>query len=126
MRLVRDEMIGGVGEGLAREATLREDLLDLMPDTITVEPWVSRDVHNQDTYGTTPVTYSVYIQGKTRAVRSVKGEEVVSTVAIHGTSGLSTDDRVTLPARFVPRQPPIINIDRFVDQDGARVEVVYL
>lgn len=110
---------------LMRDESLVEELADLLPDTITVEPWLSRDVHNQDAYGAA-VTVHVYVEGKTRAVRTVKGEEAVSSAAIYGTTGLSTDDRITLPARFSPRMPPILYIDRRTDEFGNPVEVVYV
>ena len=98
---------------------------DLMPDTVTLEPWTGQDGYGEPTYGD-PVTYPARVVGKTRLVRTVSGEEKVSTVTVYlgAVPGASPQDRVTLPSRFVPQQPIILAIERIPDETGALYDAV--
>ena len=106
------------------QTTFLGDLEDLLVDAITVQAASAPDVHNQRTYGAA-TTQACLVEGKTRIVRDAKGDEVTSQVTIYGTSGLSVYDKITLPARFVPASPRIINIVRHVDESGQTFDVVY-
>lgn len=98
---------------------------DMMPHTITVEPFVSEDMYGKYTYGA-PATHQARCQGKNRMVRTATGEEVASTVTVYvGLIGMNVKDRITLPATFHPTQPPILALGQVSDESGSHHTVVY-
>jgi hypothetical protein len=100
------------------------DWLDLCPHTITVEPFASVDLYGSYSYGA-PATYRARVQGKNRMVRTVSGEEVVSTVTVYLQETVGPKDRITLPAIFAPTQPKILDVARVSDESGSHHTVVY-
>lgn len=105
-------------------ASLLPELADLFPDSVTI------DTGTTDGYGAFSLvstrTVPARVVGRVRMVRDQTGQERVSTVQAWLTiTGASVADRFTLPARFVPRQPPAIAIGHSTDEDGAHHEVVY-
>ena len=98
---------------------------DMMPHSITVEPFASVDLYGTYTYGS-PVTYQARIQGKNQVVTSRTGEEAVSHIMIHVASGaVGPQDRVTLPLPFLPSQPLLIDVQHVSDANGIHHSVVY-
>jgi hypothetical protein len=103
------------------------ELLELMPDTVVLEPYLSQDSYGQATYGAAS-TYQAHIGGGgTRLGRNADGSEIVSNADIHLASvvGVTVQDRITLPARWSPRQPRILKVDLLSDENGAYSDVVY-
>ena len=96
------------------------DLADFLKDEITVEPWLSQDGFGAETFGP-GVTFKTRVRGHHKRVLSTSGEEKVSTVQagpLPPTPVFSDRDRVTLPARFKPNQPPIIAVGASSDENG--------
>jgi hypothetical protein len=95
-------------------------LRDLMTDSITIEPPSSRNVNVEKSYGAA-VTYTCRVVGKRRIVRKANGQEAVSnaTVYLDRLASIHPDSRITLPARFTPSQPPILEVGSLPDEDGT-------
>lgn len=91
----------------------------LMKDSVTIEPHTGVNSHGEATYGT-PVVYTAHCMGKSQLVKASDGLERLSTVTSYllGTVKISMLDRVTLPSRFVPTQPPIISVQQNSDPRG--------
>jgi hypothetical protein len=101
-----------------------DDLLDLMPDEIVVTP-LTRTGSGKETAGT-PVPFPAHVSGRIQLVKDPDGKIVKSSVqAIVAATGLSLTSRFTLPARFTPREPLALAIDRATDENGAHHETVY-
>ena len=87
-------------------------LLELLPDTITIEPFSANSTTQAPTYGAA-VSYRAQVTsewGKTITERS--GRTFQSTVRILIPDRVHVDprDRLTLPTGFVPNQPPILSV----------------
>lgn len=89
-----------------------QSLEELMFDQVTIEPWVSQDSNQSNTYGTS-VTYTAQVIPSTQKVTNAQGDEVVSTAQVIIKERLYFDHRarLTLPSGFVPQQPPIQKIE---------------
>lgn len=99
---------------------------DLMPDTVTVEPYLGNvSGYATPVYGAA-VSYRCYIQSKVKLVRDGRGQERVSTVQIYLDRYVAIDPRarITLPARFSPRQPVVVAIEQHSDESGPHHTVV--
>jgi hypothetical protein len=97
----------------------------MCPHSVTVEPFSSVDDYGAYSYGAA-VTYQARVQGRNRMVRSVTGEEVLSTVQVylpHAT--ITPKDRITLPATFQPTQPKVLDVQKVSDESGQHHIVVY-
>ena len=108
-------------------APILPELLDLFPDSVTIEEptgFTTRGVPLG--YGAVR-TYRARVLGNIQKVMAPDGTEKVSklTVLIGGTPGVSIYARVTLPARFVPRQPKVISAHVGTDENGVHHERVY-
>ena len=100
------------------------DWNDMLPHSITVEPFSGVDSYGAYTYGSA-VTHRARVQGKNRLVTSVTGEEAVSHITIYvGTASIGPKDRVTLPAPFSPTVPNILDVQYVSDESGAHHSVV--
>jgi len=101
-------------------------LLSLMPDTITLEAYSTQNAYNEPTYAAA-TTHQCRVQGRVKMVRTVQGDEKVSTVQVYlaTAAGVTVRDRVTLPTRFTPRQPVILAVDYRSDEQGAYGDVIY-
>lgn len=86
-------------------------MLDLMPDEITIEPFISFDVSQAPTYGAA-VTYSAQVVAEWSKVISPNGRELESNVRVLIPERVHIDprSRLTLPSGWVPRQPPILAV----------------
>jgi hypothetical protein len=101
------------------------DWLDMCPHTVTVEPFVSLDQYGAKTYGAA-VTRRARVQGKTRMVRTMTGEESVSHITVYLAPGtIGVQDRITLPSPFTPTQPDILDVQYVSDDAGQHHTVVY-
>ena len=88
-------------------------LSSFFEDTITVEAFVSETAARVQTFGSA-VTYRALIQrGAKRVISATSGREVMSNVQVTIPERVSIDQRsrVTLPAGFVPNQPPILGVE---------------
>lgn len=87
-----------------------------MTQTVTVEPFVSRDTYGAATYGT-GVDYLARVNFKTHFIRTADAEEAVA----RGTAWLAADgpigvnDRITLPDGS---QPLILDSNAESDEAG--------
>jgi hypothetical protein len=110
----------------------------LMKDTITVEPFssLSTDGYNARVYGTVR-TMKARVEQKIRLLKDAAQRQVISTTQVYtppvDTSGVAytftMSDRMTLPAAYgsIVNAPPIISVERHVDQNGEHMySKVYL
>lgn len=86
-------------------------LLELFPDTITIEPFSSMSVTQVVTYGTA-VTYAANVAAEWSKTIGRTGTEFYAgvTVIIPDRVHIDPRDRVTLPTGWVPNQPPIKSV----------------
>ena len=104
---------------------LFDGFLDMCPHTVTLEPFVSLDQYSAKTYGAA-VTHRARVQGKTRMVRTMAGEEAVSHITVYlAPVSVSPQDRLTLPSPFLPTQPDILDVQRVSDEAGQHHVVIY-
>jgi hypothetical protein len=118
---------------------LVDDLLDLMPDVVIIEPYLSQDRFGNATFD---VAFEVpaRVIGRTRVAIDTDGNERVSNVqaVLGGNFGATAQDRYTLPERFsvnpqaatdaeklIARQPRAIAVDKETDENGPHHETVY-
>lgn len=101
--------------------------LDLMPDTVTVEPYSSQNKYGEESYGAA-VSYRARCVGKVVKVTDMNGNERVSTVTTYlnaAPTSLTVRDRITLPSRFTVTTPEILAIGLVPDESGHHHAVVY-
>jgi len=98
-----------------------------MPDTVTVEPFLTTDNYGNASFGTA-VTFSARAVGTMRNVITPNGEEKVSTVTVYigAAKVFSPLDRITLPIRFTPQQPPILSLRLLPDENGLHHTVIFV
>lgn len=92
--------------------SLEASLLELMTEEVTIEPYVSMDGNQAHTYGTA-VRYQAQVLPFTTRIIGQQGREVESTssVIIPGRVAVDHRSRITLPAGFSPRTPPIQRVE---------------
>lgn len=97
---------------------------DMLPHSVTVEPFASVNAYGAYTYGTA-VTHKARVQGKATIVTRTNGEEVVSHVTVYlASASVGPKDRLTLPAPFSPTQPGILDVQYVSDDTGHHHTVV--
>lgn len=103
------------------------ELLELMPSSVLIAPFVSQSGSTQPTYGA-DVAYQCRISMGAQYVRSADGREVMARGRIYlaTTNAFTVRDRVTLPAGYGPTQPPIVNVNTEDDQNGANHVVLVI
>jgi hypothetical protein len=104
-----------------------EDFLDMMPDTIVVEPRVGHNEHGEEIYGP-PRSYPARIEVSPRLTRNAQGQEVVSTAQVFvgsATLVIREMDRLTLPEGFTERQPDILRISPVRDESGIHHTIIW-
>jgi hypothetical protein len=99
--------------------TFTDDLLDMMPDTVSVKAWIgmSTDGYGIPAYGAA-TTYAARIGTEQRLVRSFEGTEELSTttVWVASTSTSSALDQWT----FVDGSTPVLlAVETFRDEVGV-------
>lgn len=93
-----------------------EDWLDLMPDEVTVQSFISYDAYSNPSYGS-PNVFQARVTYRNRRVLNDKGEEVVA----RGEAWLATilpisaRDKVMLSDGTLPL---ILNVSKVSDEDG--------
>jgi len=106
--------------------SLEPELLALMIDTVTVEPFSTASGAGSSSYSAAK-NWHCRVQEGNKLVRDKEGREVVSTTELllaptsdDGTlTAIGPNDRITLPAGYAVRQPPIIALGRANDEDGV-------
>jgi len=97
-----------------------DDLLELMPDTLTHASWtgMSTDGYGHTTYSTASTTYPCRVVTGQRLIRNFDGVEDVATttVWVASTSTFSALDKFTLPGGTAP---VLLSIETFRDEDGV-------
>lgn len=87
------------------------ELIELCIHSITVEPVSGYTDRGQATYGAA-VTYACYIDPVKgdEIIRLASGEErrATYTIYVNSTTAISPEGRLTLPAGYLPLQPPML------------------
>lgn len=99
------------------------DFLEMMIDTITLEPQTAIDGYSKPTYGQA-VEKRARVEYRTRLVRTVEGVEAVSTATTILFDVLAVDptSRITLPDGS---QPKILAVNNYKDTSGIyNVEIM--
>lgn len=93
----------------------------MMPDTVTLNAFVSRDGQSKPTYSPTAVEYDARIELKNHLIVDKHGREVLAKgrVFLAMTTVPSVDDKLTLPAGYVPLTPPILAVNSVSDDVGS-------
>lgn len=97
---------------------LDQELIDMMHDTVTIEPATGRDRYGAIVLGA-PISPRCVVFRQNKAVRDEAGRETTSTVQVifaDPTLTLSTDDRLTIPG--TDGHPAIIQVLSAKDEDG--------
>lgn len=91
-------------------------LVSLLTQTITVEPFASRNTYGKPVYGAS-VSYQALWMKKLRQIRDNAGKIIVSrsTVVLDVNPTIGMEDRVTLPDGTTP---PIVGIEQCVSDYG--------
>ena len=101
-------------------------LLDLMPDTLTVQALkgVSTDGYGTATYSTATKSYRCRVVEKQTLITTFEGvEQVARTVVwVKSTSTFGPSDKVTLPDGTTPRP---LSVEDYRDEVGAHHQKVY-
>lgn len=94
---------------------------DMMPHTITVEPWVSYKGGGAGSNYGDAETYSCRIEMGNHLVVDANSKTASSKgkVFLLSTTVIGTKDLVTLPTGYVPTNPPLITVDVNDDEDGT-------
>ncbi len=106
------------------------ELMDFLTTTVTYAAHVSMTLSGAQTFTTAPIEVPARIEQDTKLVRDSFGREVVSMTQVFmrpvsstGSTYIPTiKDKITLPANYLPRTPPIINVLRHNDaqsEDGG-------
>ena len=102
---------------------METDFLELMSDTITIEPpsgtYTDR---GQPNYGAA-VSYACRIEPARgeHIIRGPSGEERKAAwhLYVSTTTALNAEGRLTLPSGFNPQQPPFYSVGRRADEEGV-------
>ena len=117
-------------------APIYDDLAEMFPDEVTIEPFIGADRYGKPEY-TSPFTVAARVIGRTRMALDADGQERVSNIqaVLKGFFGATPQDRYTVPARFSlnpldptdieARQPRALAVDKETDENGAHHETVY-
>lgn len=97
-----------------------DEFSDFMTDTVTIEPLLAKDAYGAPSFNA-PVSYVCRVDGQTNQRVSINGEDrtVKAMIFIQGTPSIGPFDRLTMPAGFLPQQPPILVVNLYTDESGA-------
>ena len=100
---------------------------DFFAHTVTLEAWTGQDAYGKATYGAA-VTYPARVEMKSRLIAGSAGTQLAARGRVFlGTATVPNDkDRLTLPASFVPTQPPILDVYPETDETGIHHIVLYI
>lgn len=101
---------------------MEAELLELMPQTIVVEPPAGTYTGRGKANFGAAVSYPCSIQpveGE-EIIRGPKGEERVASwrIFVGTTTKISPESRLTLPAGYTPQQPPFFSVKAWPDDAG--------
>lgn len=98
-----------------------------MPNTVIVETCSTMDSYGNRTYQSC-ASYRAAIQGPSKFLFQQTNSERMSrqTVYIGSAASITTQDRITLPANYEIRQPPILQVQPENDQHGPMFTKVLL
>ncbi len=104
---------------------------DLFPHTVTLTAPGAVNGYGRKAVGGTPVTCSALVEYKMRMVRSGKGEETSSSIAVYlsgedGVLNITTEWSLQLPGETEAQSRPILSVARYADEGGDLLEVAYL
>ena len=104
--------------------SIDRELLKMMPHTVTIEPFASKDAFSTPSYGA-PASFKCYVDFKPKMIRKIEGEEVISSAQVYvgGVSGATVKSRITLPGGS---QPVILMVNKLSDEKGDYAEVIYV
>jgi hypothetical protein len=107
---------------------LESELLALLTETVTLENWTGQSTTGVPTYDT-PQSYPARIELKSLMVRLRDGREAVARGVVYvGLTNVanvpSVAARLTLPAAYIPNQPPILDVQ--TEQDDLNLHHVKL
>lgn len=94
---------------------------DFMPMTVGIEPWTAYTGGGSGaTYGAS-VNYSCRIEMKNHLIVGKDGKTITARgrVFLLSTVIIGSKDRVTLPAGYVPTQPPLLDVNIVDDESGT-------
>jgi hypothetical protein len=95
------------------------ELLELYVDEVWIEPYVSTDFNNVDTFGAS-IKYAAKIDAKIEEVLRKTGDVAVSShrVALDDVYEIDEKDRITMPsnARFKVANPEIVAVYSWTDE----------
>lgn len=98
---------------------------DVLPDSITVEPWTGQDAQGKPTFGAAVlIPHARVVRGK-RMFRDATGQDVYAQAVVYAGADLiaiGPKDRVTLPDGT---QPPVLGRPLvYPDETGSKVQTV--
>lgn len=106
--------------------TFETEFLEMFPQTISVEPFVSRDRSGDPTYGAA-VEYPCLITDDVKNWRWEAGDETQGRRRIHAYGeAIGQHDRITLPDGMEPSPVTPTWIVKKHDADGYHHTVIYL
>ena len=118
-------LVEQVREG--RMMAVDPELLELYVDENQIEPYVSTDFDNVDTFGAA-VTYRAKIDAKLEEVLRKTGDVALSThrVALDDVYSIDERDRLTMPsnARFRVTNPEIMAVLSWTDESAITATVL--
>lgn len=95
--------------------------------TVQISPksGISADGYNTPVYGA-PVSYKAKIEMSSQALRKDNGQEVTSPrkIFLYTQNVPSVEDRITLPAPFVPTNPQILAVRVVTDTSKSKIHHV--
>lgn len=110
------------------------DFLGPMIHEIVVDHWSATTAYGVKTYSTAS-TFQARIEFKRRILKDAQARDVISNTCIFAppfdTDGstsatIGISDKITLPATFSPRTPPIISVEPHYDHEGFHHWEVYV
>ena len=103
--------------------TISAAFLELMPSTVTIYTYASRDAYGKRTASATGTAVRCRIEPARKVTRDKDGREVVElgVIYLYGVSGLTVDDKVVLPDSTEVR---ISGVETSNDEDGTHHTVI--
>lgn len=105
--------------------TLDSTMLELMADTVTIEPFVSMSGSQAYSYGAA-VTYNAQVLPYSEQITDAQGRQwkSMARVIIPDRVAVDVRSRITLPTGFTPQQPPIRQVKPIAGLGLDHTEIV--
>lgn len=108
---------------------MEAELLDLMPASVTVKPFTGQDQFTNPTFGAA-IAYQCRVSIKDEYVRSKDGREIAARgrvyIPVTSAATFTTRDQITMPAGYVPANPPILDVQPEQDETGVHHVVLVI